>query len=112
MGFDSVDPASEEDRYGDGELTEAEVHPRGVADDSGIPVDSHSGIGSCPGAADSWRGIDCASLAEVLNRMPRLDAPAACASQCAAEFLGVQSNPRRTPKAFAITHVPEHPPVS
>ena len=107
-----MDPASEEDRYGDGELTDAEVQRLGVADDSGAPVDSRSGIGSCPGAADSLRGIGSASLAEVPNGVPRLDAPAACASQCAAELLGVQSSPQRTPKVFAIAHVPEHLPVS
>ena len=37
----------------------------------------------------------CASLAEILNRMPSFDAPAACASQGVAEFLGVQNNPRQ-----------------
>ena len=36
-----------------------------------------------------------ASLAEVLNGLPNLTAPAACASQGATEFLGAQSNPRQ-----------------
>ena len=52
-------PASEEDRYGEGELTDAEVPKIRVIDDSGTPVISHSGIGSCPGVAESegvwWR---------------------------------------------------------
>ena len=69
MGINSVEPTSEEDRYGDGDLTDTEVHPHGVADDSGTPADSRSGIDLCPGAADSSRRIGSASLAEVLNRI-------------------------------------------
>ena len=95
MEVNSVDFSSEEDRFGDGELTDTGNPIDGVANDSGTPVDSHSGIGVCPGAAESLRGYGRVSLAEVLNRMPRLSAPAACASQGAAEFLGVQSNPQR-----------------
>ena len=46
MGIDSVDPTSEEDRYGDGELTDTENPTDRVADDSGaqltlIPVLFH-----------------------------------------------------------------------
>ena len=40
--------------------------------------------------ADSSRGCGSASLMETLNRLPRLDAPAACGSHGAAEFLGAQ----------------------
>ena len=58
-----------------------------VADDS-TPVHSHSGIGACPGVAESSSGCGSSSLAEVLNRLPSLDASAACASQRATEFLG------------------------
>ena len=38
-----------------------------MANDSGTFVDSHSGIGSSPGAADSSRGFGSAGLAEILN---------------------------------------------
>ena len=107
MRIDSVDPTSEEDRYGDEELTATENPISTVADDSGDPVDSHSGIGSCLGVADSSTGFGSASLAEVLNRMPRFDALAACASQVAPEFLGVQTNPRHAP--FIDSALPPHP---
>ena len=72
MGINSVDLSSEEDRFGDGGLTDTENPISRVANDSGTPVDSHSGIGSCPGAAESSRGFSNASLAEILDRMPRL----------------------------------------
>ena len=56
MGIISRDLSSEEDRFGDGELIDAENPVEGVANESGAPVVSHSGIRSCPGAADSSRG--------------------------------------------------------
>ena len=68
MGIISVDLSSEEDRFGDGELTDTENPISRVADDSGAPVESHFGIGSCSGAADRSRGHGSASLAEILNR--------------------------------------------
>ena len=94
MAIDSVGPTSEEDRYGDGELTDNEVSRIRVADDSATSIDSHSGIGSCPGVVAGSRGFGSAILAKILSRIPGFDAPAACASQGAAEFFGVQPKPR------------------
>ena len=48
-------------------------------------------------------GTDC--LAEVLNSLPNLSAPAACASQGASEFSGVQSDLRRMRFKLAFSHV-------
>ena len=56
IGINSADLSSEEDRFGDRELTDTENPIEGVANDSGTPVRSHSGIGSCPGAAEKPEG--------------------------------------------------------
>ena len=89
MGVNSVESTSGEEL--DGEQTDAENPNLEVANDS-VP-DLYSGSG----AVESSKGIGRASLAEVLtwNRRSNLDAPAACASQAAMEFLGVQCNPRQ-----------------
>ena len=109
MGIDSVVPTSEEDRFGDGEASVSEIPNHGVADNSETPVDSHSGIGFCPGVVDSSRGGGTASLAEILHGMPRFDVPAACASQDAAEFLGVQPNPRQVMSPNSSLTLPQDP---
>ena len=44
-------------RFGDGELTDTENPIEGVANDSATTMGSHSGIGSCPGAAESSTGV-------------------------------------------------------
>ena len=70
MGINSADFFSEENRCGDGELTDTENPVEGIANNSGTSVDSHSGIGSCPGAAESSKGCGSASPAEIFNRLP------------------------------------------
>ena len=93
MGITSVDISFEENGFGDGELTDTENPIEGVANDSATPLDSHSGSGIHPGAHQDSRGYGSANFAEVLNSLPNLAAPAACASQGAAEFLAVQGPP-------------------
>ena len=52
MGITSVDFSSEEDGFGDGELTDAENPLGGVANDSAAPVDSHSSSAIRPADKD------------------------------------------------------------
>ena len=52
------------------------------------------------------RGCGGASLAEVLDRIPKFDA---CASQGAAEFLGVQPNPRQVMSPNSSLTLPQDP---
>ena len=68
-----MDISSEEDRFGDGELTDSEGPASGVADDLRMVSETHLGIGAPPGVVEGSRGIGSASLAEVLNRQPNLD---------------------------------------
>ena len=77
MGISSVDLSDEEDGFGDSELTDTQEQDEGVADDLTTPINSRSGSGYCPGAAGDSRGYGSASLAEVLNGLPNLTAPAA-----------------------------------
>ena len=93
-GISSVDLSNEEDGFGDGELTDTQDLDEEVANDLSNPILPISGSGNCPGVAGDSKGYGSASLTEVLNSLPNRAAPAACASQGAAEFLGVQSNPR------------------
>ena len=72
-GINSVDFSSEEEGFGDGELTDTENPIGKVADDSEMPIESHFGIGSHPGVADSSTGRGSASLMEILNGLPRLN---------------------------------------
>ena len=78
---------------GMGGMTDTEHPTRGVANGSTVQllVDSHLCFGNCPGVAGDSRGYGSASLVEVLNSLPNLTAPAACASQGAAELY--QSSP-------------------
>ena len=94
MGISSVDLFDKEDGFGDGELTDTQEHDEEVANDLRDTIDYQSGYGNCPGVAGDLRGYGSAGLAEVLNSMPNLTAPAACASQGAIEILGIQFNPR------------------
>ena len=57
VGISSVDLSSEEDRFGDKELTDTENPVEGVANNSGTPMDSHSGIGSRPVLLRTRRGV-------------------------------------------------------
>ena len=57
-------------------MTDPQNPVSGVADDSIPEADS-----SRSGAVESSKGVGSSSLAEVLNRMARHDAPAACAFQ-------------------------------
>ena len=70
MGIGSVKSTSEEDREGDWELTDPGTPRTRVFDDSGNPIDSR------PAAVENSKGYGSASLTEILNRMPRFDAPA------------------------------------
>ena len=93
MGAPSVGSTSDE--LGDGEGTEAdnlEENP-----DLGGTNDSLPGLESGSGVGESLRGVGSASHLEVLNRsrMPRLEVPAACASQSAMELLGIEQNPQQ-----------------
>ena len=74
----------------DGEATDPENCNTGVADDLTQKRDSISG------SVEGSRGIGRASLLEVLNlnRISRLDVPAACASQGAMECLKVEQSPQ------------------
>ena len=69
MGITSVDFSSEEDGFGDGELTDTENPIGRVADDSATPAGSHSGSGNRPGADKDSRGYGSSSLAEVPNSL-------------------------------------------
>ena len=89
---------------GTGELTDTEEQDEGVANDLTNSVESYSGSGNYLGVAGSSiilvlpetrGGTGVLVLAEVLNCLPNLTAPAACASQGAAEILEVRSNPRQ-----------------
>ena len=61
---------------------------------SGVANDSVSNLESGSGPVESSKGVGSSTLAEVLNwnRRSNLDAPAACTSQGAMEFLRVQSS--------------------
>ena len=70
-------------------MTDTEGMEEGVANDSTTSTSIISGLGSCPGADLDSRGYGSASLMECLDgnlsRVPSLAAPAACASEGAAE---------------------------
>ena len=67
MGISSVNP-SEEDRFGDWDVTDMEAVEEGVANDSMTPTSMFSGSGNCPGADVESRGYGRASLMECLDR--------------------------------------------
>ena len=109
MGIGAVDFSADEKGFGDGDLTDTENPAGRVADDSETPIESHSGIGSCLGVADSSRACGSASLMEIFSRLPKLNAPAACASQGAAEVLGAQANPRQVMSPNSSLTLPQDP---
>ena len=82
-------------------MTATEEMEEGVANDSKTSTPIVSGSGNSPGADLDSRGYGSASLAECLNqnlsRVPFLAAPAACASQGAAEYFRSQPNLRQYP---------------
>ena len=67
MGPSSLN-SSEEDRFGDGDVTDAEEMEEGVANDSMASTPMFSGSGNCPGADVELRGYGSASLMECLDR--------------------------------------------
>ena len=73
------------------------------------PADSHSGSDFHPGADKDTRGYGSSSLAEVLNSLPTFCDPAACASQGAAGFLGVQSDLRQVMSPNLSLNLPQDP---
>ena len=95
MGIPSVHP-SEGDRFGDGDVTDTEKMGQGVADDSTASTPIVSGLGTCPGLDLDSRGCGSASLMKCLDRnlsrVSSLAAPAACASEQAAEYFRSQPN--------------------
>ena len=64
MGISSANP-SEEDRLGDGDVTDTEGVEEGVANDSIASTPMISGSGTCPGADVDSRGYGGASLVAV-----------------------------------------------
>ena len=90
MGVSSAHP-SEGDRFGDGNVTDTEEMGHGVANGSTALTPIVSGLGSCPGADLDLKGCGSARLLECLDRnlsrVSSLAAPAACASDGAAEYL-------------------------
>ena len=89
MGVPSVGSTSGEER--DGEDTDPGEVNLGVTDDAIQTPDSSSG------AVEGLRGIGSASVMEILHRskIPRLEVPAAWASQGPMELLQVQQNPEQ-----------------
>ena len=77
--------SSEDDRFGDRDVTDTEGVEEGLANDSMASTPEFSGSGNCPGADVDLRGCGSASLIECLNRnlsrVPSLATPAACASE-------------------------------
>ena len=88
MGISSANPSEN-----DGLRDDSGQVRRGAAKDSKTSTFVLSRSGNCPGADVDLRGHGGTTPAEVLNNLPSLVDPAACASQRAAEFLGSQSNP-------------------
>ena len=80
-------------------MTDTEGVEEGVANDSMASAPRISGSGNCPGPDADSRDYVRASLKECLDRnlsrVPSLAAPAAYASEGAAEYLRSQSNPRQ-----------------
>ena len=62
-GFSSVQPP-EMERFGDGNVTDAEGIDQGVANDSGVSTPVAPALGNCPGFDLDSRGYESASLAE------------------------------------------------
>ena len=112
VGISSVNP-SEGDRFGDGDVNDMETIEEGVANDSVTSTPIVSGSGNCPGGDLDSRGYGSASLMECLNRslsrVPNLAAPAACASEGAAEYFRSQPNPRQVMSPNSSQTLPQDP---
>ena len=96
IGIFSVQP-SEMGRSGDGSVTDVEGIgiDRGAANDSEPSTLLASGLGIVPGVGIDSRGIGSSSLAECIERLSDafgFTAPAACASEGAAEYYRTQTD--------------------
>ena len=79
-------------------MTDVEGADQGVANDSEASTPLASGLGTYPGVGVDSKGFGSSSLAECLERLgdvAGLTAPAACASEGAAEHYRSQSHPRQ-----------------
>ena len=95
MGISSVQP-SEMGRLGDGNVTDIEETDQRVANDSEDSTPFSSRFRNFPGAGRDSKGFGSSSLVECLERLgdvSGLTAPAACASEGAAEHYRAQSLP-------------------
>ena len=90
-------------------MTDTEEIEEEVANDLTSSVPTFLGVDNCPGVDGSSREYGSASLAEVLNSVPSLAAPAVCASEGAAEFLRPQPNPRHVMSPNLSQNLPQDP---